>query len=118
MQMRMRDLSRSRCEGTRCCLCKAYGTSRARILSGACKESHALQRPCEEGWLMRSPSIVPQGFDVDVYVVFGRFGNLGRACREVGEEAADKETVIRNLMDGQKQRPGSHPGLQYHRRLG
>jgi hypothetical protein len=53
-----------------------------------------------------------------LYVVLDDFGKLGRAYREVDEEAADKETVIRNLMDGQKQRPGSHPGLQYHRRLG
>jgi hypothetical protein len=49
---------------------------------------------------MRSPSIVP-GFDVDVYVVLDDFGKLGRAYREVDEEHTDRETVIRNLIDGQ-----------------
>jgi hypothetical protein len=54
---------------------------------------------------MRSPSIVPQGFDVDVYVVLDDFGKLGRSYREVDEEAADRETVIRNLMSGQYNDP-------------
>jgi hypothetical protein len=54
---------------------------------------------------MRSPSIIPAGFDVDVYVVLDDFGKLGRAYREVDEEAADKETVIRNLMEGQYNDP-------------
>jgi hypothetical protein len=49
---------------------------------------------------MRSPSIIP-GFDVAVYLVLDDFGKLGRAYRETDEEAADKETVIRNLMEGQ-----------------
>jgi hypothetical protein len=55
---------------------------------------------------MRSPSIVPRsGFDVDVYLVLDEFGKLGRAYREVGEEEADRETVIRNLKDGQYNNP-------------
>jgi hypothetical protein len=54
---------------------------------------------------MRSPSIAPQGFDVDVYVVLDDFGKLGRAYREIDEEAADKETVIRHLMEGQYNDP-------------
>ena len=53
---------------------------------------------------MRSPSIVP-GFDVDVYVVLDDFGKLGRAYREVNEEQSDRETVIRNLMEGQYNDP-------------
>ena len=53
---------------------------------------------------MRSPSIVP-GFDVDVYVVLDDFGKLGRAYREVDEEHTDRETVIRNLIDGQYNNP-------------
>jgi hypothetical protein len=36
-----------------------------------------------------------------LYVVLDDFGKLGRAYREVDEEAAYKESVIRNLMDGQ-----------------
>jgi hypothetical protein len=54
---------------------------------------------------MRSPSIIPLGFDVDVYVVLDDFGKLGRAYREIDEEAADKETVIRNLIEGQYNDP-------------
>jgi hypothetical protein len=50
---------------------------------------------------MRSPSIAPIGFDVDVYLVLDDFGKLGRSYREVDEEAAGKETVIRNLIEGQ-----------------
>ena len=54
---------------------------------------------------MRSPPIAPQGFDVDVYVVLDDFGKLGRAYRETDKEAADKETVIRNLIEGQYNDP-------------
>jgi hypothetical protein len=54
---------------------------------------------------MRSPSIVPDGFDVDVYVVLDDFGELGRAYREVDETKADKETLIRDLMAGQYEHP-------------
>jgi hypothetical protein len=54
---------------------------------------------------MQSPSIVPQGFDVDVYLVLDEFGKLGRAYRETDEEASGKETVIRNLMGGQYNNP-------------
>ena len=54
---------------------------------------------------MRSPTIAPSGFDVDVYVVLDDFGKLGRSYREIDEEAADKETIIRNLMEGQYNNP-------------
>jgi hypothetical protein len=53
---------------------------------------------------MRSPSIIP-GFDVAVYLVLDDFGKLGRAYRETDEAAADKETIIRNLMEGQYNDP-------------
>src|SRR5258708_38474949 len=53
---------------------------------------------------MASPSIVP-GSDTDVYVVLDDFGQLGRAYREVDEEKADRESVIRSLKDGQYNRP-------------
>lgn len=54
---------------------------------------------------MRSPSIVPQGFDTDVYVVLDDIGHLGRAYREVDENEADRSTVIRNLLGGQYNNP-------------
>jgi hypothetical protein len=53
---------------------------------------------------MSSPSIVP-GFEVDVYVVLDDFGQLGRAYREVAEDAADRETIIRELMSGEYNNP-------------
>jgi hypothetical protein len=54
---------------------------------------------------MRSPSIAPTGFDVDVYLILDDFGKVGRSYREADEEAADKETIIRNLIEGQYNDP-------------
>ncbi len=54
---------------------------------------------------MTSPPLVPEGFDVDVYVVLDDFGSIGRAYREVDEEKADRETLIRDLIDGQFNNP-------------
>src|SRR5215212_170910 len=54
--------------------------------------------------MMRSPSIVP-GFDTDVYLVLDDFGQLGRAYREADEQAADRETIIRNLISGEYSNP-------------
>jgi hypothetical protein len=53
---------------------------------------------------MASPSIVP-GFDTDVYVVLDDLAQLGRVYREVDEETADRETVIRFLKEGQYNDP-------------
>jgi hypothetical protein len=53
---------------------------------------------------MASPSIVP-GFDADVYVVLDDLGQLGRVYREVDEEKADRESVIRFLKEGQYNNP-------------
>jgi hypothetical protein len=50
---------------------------------------------------IRSPSIIPDGFDVDVYLVLDDFGQLGRSYREADETRADKETVIRDIMRGE-----------------
>src|SRR5947209_19991885 len=52
-----------------------------------------------------SPPLVPEGFDVDVYVVLEDFGQLGRAYRETDEERADRETLIRDLLTGQYDHP-------------
>ena len=48
-----------------------------------------------------SPPLVPEGFDIDVYVVLEDYGNIGRAYREVDEEKGDRETLIRHLIEGQ-----------------
>jgi hypothetical protein len=52
------------------------------------QEGGALIGTGTEGRMMRSPSIVPQCFDVDVYVyvVSDDFGKLGHAYRETDEE--------------------------------
>jgi len=50
---------------------------------------------------MRSASIIPKGFDSDVYLVLDDFGPIGPAYREADEEASDRETIIRNMMSGQ-----------------
>jgi hypothetical protein len=56
--------------------------------------------------MRRSPSIVPQKADRDVYLVMDDFGaQLGRAWVETNEEATDREILIRDLMDGQYTRP-------------
>jgi hypothetical protein len=54
---------------------------------------------------MRSPPLVPEGFSGDVYLVLDDFGTNGRAYREVDEEKADRETVIRNLINGEYSNP-------------
>jgi hypothetical protein len=58
----------------------------------------------EHAMRIESPPLVP-GFDIDVYVVLDDFGDLGRVYREAEEEAADRETVIRHLMEGQFNNP-------------
>src|SRR5688572_16177208 len=56
---------------------------------------------------MRSPGLIPHlpGFHVEVCVVLDDFGQIGRAYREVDENEADKETVIRNLLRGEYEKP-------------
>jgi hypothetical protein len=58
-----------------------------------------------DGVQVESPPLVPEGFDTDVYVVLEEFLNIGRAYREVDEEAADRETLIRDLISGQYAHP-------------
>jgi hypothetical protein len=54
----------------------------------------------------RSPSIVPEDADRDVYLVLDDFGYLhGRAWREIDEADADRVTLIGNLLDGQYENP-------------
>ena len=54
----------------------------------------------------RSPSIVPETDDREIYLVLDDFGgHLGRAWPEADEERTDRETVIIDLMDGQFSNP-------------
>ncbi len=59
------------------------------------------------GIMSRSPSIVPREADQDIYVVLDDFVGawLGRAWRETDEEDTDRETLIRDLMEGQYSHP-------------
>jgi hypothetical protein len=52
-----------------------------------------------------TPSIVPGDEDRDVCLVVNDFGRRGRAYCETDVEAADLETVIRDLLDGQYWHP-------------
>jgi len=47
------------------------------------------------------PRLVPDADDVTAYLVIEDFGPLGRAFVETDLGAADRETIIRNLISGQ-----------------
>ena len=51
-----------------------------------------------------SPSIAPHGPEQDTYLVLDDFGRLGRAWR-ADEDATDRETLIRNLVEGEFNNP-------------
>jgi hypothetical protein len=54
----------------------------------------------------RSPSIVPDPDDREIYMVLDDFGGrLGRAWPEVDDERTDREIVITDLMTGQYSNP-------------
>jgi hypothetical protein len=52
-----------------------------------------------------SPTIAPYGPDHDTYLVLEDFDRLGRAWRETNEDFADRETLIRDLVEGQYSKP-------------
>lgn len=52
-----------------------------------------------------SPSIVPHGADQDTYLVLDDLGRIGCSWRETDAESADRETLIRDLVDGQYSHP-------------
>ena len=55
--------------------------------------------------MSRAPSIVPQDADHDTYIVLDASGVwVGRGFRETGGED-DRETLIRDLLDGHHGRP-------------
>jgi hypothetical protein len=47
-----------------------------------------------------SPSIAPHAPGQDTYLVLDDFGRIGRAWRETYENATDRETLIRDLVEG------------------
>src|ERR1700757_1545660 len=51
-----------------------------------------------------SPSIVPHGADQDTYLVLDDFG-LGCSWRETDVDKADRETLTRDLVEGQCSHP-------------
>jgi hypothetical protein len=52
-----------------------------------------------------SPSIVPYDADHDTYLVLEDFGHLGCCWRETDVTNADRETLIRDLVEGQYRQP-------------
>jgi hypothetical protein len=52
-----------------------------------------------------TPSIVPHGADQDTYLVVDDLGRIGCAWRETDGESADRETLIRDLVEGQYSKP-------------
>jgi hypothetical protein len=53
----------------------------------------------------RTPSIVPNDDDQNVYIVLDDFGRAGLAYRETDAEHADLEAVIMDMLEGQYQNP-------------
>jgi hypothetical protein len=53
----------------------------------------------------RSPSIVPDDVDRDVYIVLNDYGSLGRSWCETSEGDAERAAVIHDLLDGQFSSP-------------
>jgi hypothetical protein len=56
-------------------------------------------------FMRTSPSIVPHEADQDTYLVLDDFGRIGCSWRETDAERADRETLIRELVDGQYRHP-------------
>jgi hypothetical protein len=54
---------------------------------------------------MRTPSIVPEGADLDVYLVLDDLGRIGRVWRETSEECTGRAMLIRELLEGQYVNP-------------
>jgi hypothetical protein len=56
--------------------------------------------------MRRSPSIIPDTDDNEIYLVLNDFGHgLGRAWSEADEKRTDHDTVIRDLLTGQHSDP-------------
>ena len=68
------------------------------------RRQHAT-RASDGGVMCPSPSIIPDDTDRDIYLVLDDFGQLGRAWRETDERVADRDVLIRDLLDGQYRNP-------------
>lgn len=55
--------------------------------------------------MRHSPSMVPPERGGDTYLVLEDLGRFGRVWRETAEEDANRETLIRDLLDDQYSRP-------------
>ncbi len=53
----------------------------------------------------RTPSIVPNDGDQNVYIVLDDLGRDGRASRQIDVERTDLETVITAMLDGEYRSP-------------
>src|SRR5882757_7815592 len=87
----------------------SLGTDPAR-----CLRNHSWQillNPGSEAWSsrmrksIRTPSIVPNGDDHNVYLVMDDLGRLGPVWREADGRAAELEAVILDLLAGQYKSP-------------
>ncbi|MEY9184722.1 hypothetical protein ABIG06_006270 [Bradyrhizobium sp. USDA 326] len=54
--------------------------------------------------MRHAPSIVP-GTEQDIYLVLDQFGRHGRAWVETDEERTDRDTLLRDLIEGQYRDP-------------
>jgi hypothetical protein len=54
---------------------------------------------------MRTPSIVPNGDDQNVYLVLDDFGRNDQVWREADLEQTDLESVVANLLNGEYKNP-------------
>jgi hypothetical protein len=52
-----------------------------------------------------SPSIVPDGANHDTYLVLEDFGRIGCCWHQTDAGNADRETLIRDLVEGQYKQP-------------
>lgn len=55
--------------------------------------------------MRRSPSIIPDVANGDVYLVLDDFGRLGRSWRETDEQSSDRTVVVQDLLEGQYNNP-------------
>jgi hypothetical protein len=61
----------------------------------------------------RSPSIIPDSTNRDVYLVLDDFGSLGRVWPETDEAGTDRVWMIRSFTRRAIRKPGPHRRLQY-----
>jgi hypothetical protein len=69
---------------------------------GLCHNARGGRCLPETAVMRTAPSIVP---DDDTYLVLDDFGRLGCSWRETDADSADRETLIRDLVDGQYTHP-------------